>query len=307
MKKIFVGFLLALFVLSAPSFVHAQNPRDESLFDSAEELESTVSAEVTVSPTPTPEPLPRVDITQPTKETVGPLEALLDSQEVDSVLPLNFFKVLIRNSVQAGVPANTIVLLLLLPLIVALIAGARHIIGLRGFGIFLPAALSIVFVAIGPIIGIILFMVIVLISTYARIVMRKMKLKLQYLPRMSMILWFVVLGVLSILFLAPLIGRSDFANVSIFPVLILVLLAEDFSKVQLGKSARTAIALATETILMALVAYVVLTFEFLQRFALLNPEITLISVIAFDVLLGKYVGLRVVEYWRYRKLILKNQ
>lgn len=307
MKKIFVGFLLALFVLSGTSIVHAQNPRDESLFASAEELEATVSAEVISSPSPTPEPLPRLDITQTNEETLGPLEELLNGQVVESVFPFNFIKVAIRNSVNAGVPANTIVLLLLLPLIVALIAAARHIIGLRGFGIFLPAALAIVFVAIGPIIGIILFMVIVLISTYARIWMRKMKVKLQYLPRMSLILWFVVLGVLGILFLAPVIGRSDFAKVSIFPVLILVLLAEDFSKIQLGKSARTAIALATETILMALVSYIFLTFEFLQRFALLNPEVLLTVVIAFNILLGKYVGLRVVEYWRYRKLILKDK
>jgi len=44
-----------------------------------------------------------------------------------------------------------------LPAATALIAASRHLIGLRGFGIFLPAALSVSFVAIGPLLGIVVF------------------------------------------------------------------------------------------------------------------------------------------------------
>lgn len=299
----------------ALSVVNAQTPRDEGLFadepeielevlQASESAESTSSA-VVVEIAQTPQP--RVNITQPSEEAIGPLEELLNGQKIELVFPFNIIKSAIRNSVEAGVPPNTIVLLLLLPLVIAVIAAARHVVGLRGFGIFLPAALAIVFVATGPIIGIILFMIIVLISTYARVILRKTKIKLQYLPRMSIILWFVVVGVLGILFLAPVIKHPDFTSVSIFPVLILVLLAEDFSKVQLGKSPRTAIALATETIVMALVSYIFLTIESLQQFALLNPEILLISVLLLNIILGKYVGLRFLEYWRFRKLILKSK
>lgn len=272
--------------------------------------EAGVSGEITATeegelatPEPTPFPTARPDITQPTEETVGPLEKLLRQQVLGPVFPMNPLKYAIRATVEAGVTPNTIVLLLLLPLVVAVIAAARHVVGLRGFGIFLPAALSIVFVALGPIIGIGMFMVIVLVSTVARIVLRKLKLKLQYLPRMSILLWLVVVGVLMTIFLAPVIRHPDFTNISIFPVLILVLMAEDFSKVQLGKSARTAITLASETIILALVSYIFLTTETLQKLALLYPETLLIGVLIFDFVLGKYVGLRIMEYWRYRKLI----
>jgi len=41
----------------------------------------------------------------------------------------------------------------------------------------------------------------------------------------------------------------------------------------------------------------------IQEFALLNPEIILLSVFVVDVLLGKYVGLRFAELLRFRKLI----
>lgn len=295
MKRILL--LLFLPIILLPTGVHAQVASDEA----------SVSATTEASPTPTPEPTPRVDITQTTEITVGRLEQILKDQELGPVLPANPIKYAIRATIDAGVPPNTIVLLLLLPLVVAIIAAARHVVGIRGFGIFLPASLAIVFAAIGPVVGIGLFMVIVLVSTYARILLRKLKIKFQYLPRMALILWMVVGGVLLTLFLAPIIRHPDFTSVSIFPVMILVLLAEDFSKVQLGKSPRTAIGLASETIILSLVSYLFLTFEQLQEYALLYPETLLIAVVVFDIILGKYVGLRFIEYWRFRRLILKEK
>ncbi len=295
MRKILVLTTLLAMMFFGSSFISAQSPVIEE--------EATVSAELVETITPTPAPRP--DLTQETKESVEPLRKLLDEQELKSVWPFNPIKSAIRGAVDAGVPPNTIVLLLLLPVVTAIIAGARHLVGIRGFGIFLPAALSVVFVATGPVVGIGIFLVIVTVSTVSRMILRKTNIKLQYLPRMSLILNFVVLGVLSVLFAAPLIQQPDIANVSIFPVLILVLLAEDFSRVQLGKSAKTAVGITTETLILALVSYVFLTLKSVQEFALLKPEALLIFVFVFNIFIGKYVGLRLREYWRFRKLISK--
>jgi hypothetical protein len=269
-----------------------------------------VFAVATPTPTPTvtpialvtPEPA-RVDITQKSVETLGPLEKLLKEQGLGSVWPANPVKYAIRSSVASGVPANTIVLLLLLPIVAFVIAFTRNVIGIRGFGIFLPAALSVVFVATGPLVGIGLFLVIVVVSTAMRLILRKLKVKLQYLPRMAFILWAVVLGVLGVLFLAPVLKFTDLANVSIFAVLFLVLLAEDFTRVQLGKSVKTALNLTFETLILSLISFLFLTFQPLQRYVLLNPEISLLAIALADLLLGKYTGLRVMEFYRFRKLI----
>ena len=262
----------------------------------------------TLTPSPTPvvtaSPQPaRVDITQKSVETLGPLDKLLQNQKLGSTWPFNPVKYAIRGAVAAGVPANTIVLLLLLPIVAFVIAFTRNVIGIRGFGIFLPAALSVVFVATGPIVGIGLFLVIVVVPTAMRMILRKLKVKLQYLPRMAFILWAVVLGVLGVLFLAPVLNFSDLANVSIFAVLFLVLLAEDFTRVQLGKSVKTALNLTFETLLLSLISFLFLTFQPLQQYVLLNPEVSLILVAAADLILGKYTGLRVMEFYRFRKLI----
>lgn len=217
--------------------------------------------------------------------------------------PSTPLKYAIRRSLESGVSVETIILLILLPIVGLIIAAARHLIGLRGFGIFLPASLSIVFLATGPVVGIGLFLIIVVLSTLFRVFTRRARIQLQYLPRMALTLWVVALGVLGVLFAAPLIGNIGITEVSIFPVLILVLLSEDFTKVQLGKSARVAIALASETLILALVSFTVLSFRAVQIFALTYPEVTLLSSAILALLLGRYTGLRLLELWRFRKLL----
>lgn len=296
----FSSCLLALFlIIFEPMTVSAQTTKPLS----------TPKIGRLTTPTPSPIPTlealatPKADITQKTEAVIGPLEQALEKQVLGPVWPKNPLKYATRAAIKSGIPANTIVLLLLIPAVAAIIASSRHLIGLRGFGIFLPAALSVVFVAIGPILGIILFLVIIIVSSLIRLLLRRMKIKLQYLPRMSLILLFAVFGVLGILFLAPVINKPDLSNVSIFPVLILVLLAEDFTRVQLGKSMKIAVNLTIETLILALVSYLFLTTKAIQEYALLNPEITLIVVLIVDLAMGKYVGLRFLEYWRFRKLI----
>lgn len=264
---------------------------------------STASPSASPVVTETPAPTIAPDLTQKTIETLGPLEELLRNQELGPVWPSNPIKYAIRASVKAGIPVNMIVLLLLLPFVATLIAAARHLIGLRGFGIFLPAALSIVFVAIGPVVGIVIFFLIVIISWFVRFLLRKFKIKLQYLPKTALLLWSVSLGVLGLMFLSPIYKLPGIENISIFPVLLLTLLAEDFTRIQLGKSFKTAFSLTMETMILALSSYFALTLQSVREYALLNPEKFLISIGFVDYILGKYVGLRILEIWRFKKLI----
>lgn len=305
MKKIILTlFFLISFLVFSSKNLYAQTPRVSPGITPSTTPFATASSAIVEKPEFTPTPVPRPDLTEKSDEAIEPLKKILNAQQLGSIY-LNPVKYAIHASVEAGIPPNTIVLLLLLPGVAAFIAAARHLIGIRGFGIFLPAALSVVFVATGPIVGIGLFLIIVIVSTAIRLLLRRNKIKLQYLPRMAMLLHFVVLGILTVLFLTPLFGRPDLVNVSIFPVLILVLLAEDFSKVQLGKSVRVAASLTIETLILALVSYIFLNLKFIQEFALLRPEIWIVAIFIFDYLLGKYVGLRFLEFWRFRKIITK--
>jgi hypothetical protein len=300
----FVGIFVAIifvFTLSQPVLAATPRPRKTPL---ATVVASDSAALVSPTPTLEPTPTPRPDLTQKSEESIAPLEKILRAETFGPAWksPL---KHLVARAVQNGVPVNTLVLLMLLPVVAMFVAGARHIVGLQGFGILLPTALSIAFLALGPLVGIALFLVIVASSTFGRILLRKIKLRLHYLPRMSLLLSLTVLALLGVLLLGSAVNLSGVTNISIFPVLFLVVLSEDFIRVQTGKSFRTALNITTQTLLLALVSYFFLTLWSLQKFAIQNPELLFGGVIVLNILLGKFSGLRVLEYYRFRKLLKK--
>ena len=150
------------------------------------------------------------------------LRTILESQDPGNAF-LNPIKYVIRGAITGGVSPQTIALLLLLTVVTTFIAGVRHLLGVKSFGIFMPAALSVVFVSIGPIFGIGLFILIIGVASFVRFGLRKGKIHLQYLPRMAFILLAVVLCVLIVLFLAPIFGGIDLGGVSVLPLFILIL------------------------------------------------------------------------------------
>jgi hypothetical protein len=209
---------------------------------------------------------------------------------------INIFQLLITKAITSGVSTETIVLLLLLPLVTSIVAASRHLVGFRGFGILIPTAIAVVFVATGVASGILIFLTILFLASFARIVLRY--LKIQYLPRMALVLWFVSLGVLTVIFLSP-------TAISIFPILILILLAEEFIEVQISKSLSEAVSLTLLTIIIALVGYAIFSFEPLQRFALGYPEVVILAPVFLNLFLGRFTGLRLLEYRRFRRLLEK--
>lgn len=212
----------------------------------------------------------------------------------------NPLQYLISRAVERGVPATNLVLILAFPIAATIIAASRHVLGLRGFGIFIPAALAVAFVASGMGPGLILLAVILGVTTVGRMILRW--LKLQYLPRTALLLWLVSLGVLGAIAAAAEAEVGEVAAVGIFPVLILILLAESFSEVQATKSMRTAVNLTLETIVLALMAAGVLSLDIVQAWVLAHPELAVLTVAMADVFMGKYAGLRLTEYWRFKSL-----
>lgn len=254
--------------------------------------EELPSAEATVSAEPTPL-AKQPALTEPVEEVVGPLEKALREQLIGPLGLGNFLKYAIRQAVSSGVQANTIVLILLFPLIAALIAATRHFFGIAGFGIFTPAMISVAFLATGIAPGLFIFLVTLLMATIARLLLKK--LRVHYLPRMAILLWAICLGIFFVVLAFP--------KVSIFPILFMILLVENFIEVQVGRSGKEAVALTAETLAIALACYFLLNWRFLQSFVLLNPEIVVIGVLVFNILVGRYTGLRVLEYQRFKAIM----
>ena len=289
MKKLFYCSIVLLFYCCIVTESVWGQTRLTPAPTGAEEL---VSEEATVSAEPTPL-VKKPALTEPVEEVVGPLEKALREQLVGPLGLGNFLKHAIRQAVNSGVQANTIVLILLFPLIAALIAATRHFFGIAGFGIFTPAMISVAFLATGITPGLFIFLVTLLMATVARLLLKK--LRVHYLPRMAILLWAICLGIFFVIIAFP--------KVSIFPILFMILLVENFIEVQVGRSGREAVALTAETLVIALACYFLLNWRFLQSFVLLNPEAVVIGVLVFNILVGRYTGLRILEYQRFKAIM----
>lgn len=273
-----------------------------------EKLKRSLTPTVEATPTAgiaTPSATPTIvkteaKLTEPTVKVKSRLERVLESQEIGQPGVINFLKYQIRAAVERGVPLNTIVLLLLLPLSAALIGMIRYLVGVQVFGIFAPVILAIAFLNTGVLSGLILLLVILLMSNLSRLLL--VKLHIHYLPRMSLLIWFVSMTVMAAIFLSPLLNLPDMTTISIFAVLMMILLAENFMEVQIGKSLREAVSLTLTTILLSLACYFLMSWQPLQEWVLLNPEVTVSLVFVVNFLIGRYTGFRLWEYQRFREV-----
>ncbi len=300
-------FLLAGAIFSKPALAQ------KSLLQAELEIindEATTAAQATSEgtlATPSAEVVEKIqkkteeDITQPTVKQKSKLAQYLDDTPVGPLSWNNFLQHAIRNAIADGVAPNIIVLVLLFPLVASLIAASRHIIGLRGFGIYIPAVLAVALVSTGIMEGLAIFGAIVVVAIFSKKFLRKTKLS--YLPRTAMLLWLISMGIFAVLLLSPTFGLVSLMSINIFPILILVLLSENFLDAQSRSKQSEAIALTVETLALAFASSLLLRWDIMQKFALTEPELLIFTIALMNVIIGKFTGLRLKEWFRFRSLI----
>jgi len=207
---------------------------------------------------------------------------------------INFF-------LQEGVPFDTIILILMLPIIATFIAFLRQIVGIKAFGIYTPLIVTFAFLATNGLkYGIAIFATVILAGMLMRFVLRPFRLL--YLPRVAIMLTVVALVILSVLVFGGGLRRTGLAAVSIFPILIMITMVEKFVAVQIEKGDRVAIILAVETLFISVVGFFIASSETLIRFLVMYPW-TILFTIPINIILGKWTGLRLNEYFRFKEII----
>lgn len=302
-KKIHL-LLLALLVSSALLLlipkVHAQQNRSlpEVLLDTSEKKEATDEAKTASDSAKTKEKKDEVqDVTRPEEEEAKReyLE-LFKSRPIDRVTPLNFMEYAVQYAVRQGVPANTIMLILLLPFLATIVAAFRHIIGLPSLGLLVPIAFSITLLATGISAGAVLLAAILLASGFARIILKR--LRIMQLPKMALSMLVVAIFIFAALTSSAAAGLLAVRQLSIFPILLFILLSDRIVALLLERTMVETVQITLITLIMGLLGFFLLSYEPLQRFILLYPE-TVFLLIPINIAIGRYFGLRLSEYFRF--------
>jgi len=203
--------------------------------------------------------------------------------------------------INQGMPQETLVLLLMLPIVATIIAFARQVIGVKGFGIYTPLIISFAFMATGLKYGLVLFLTILLVGTITRLVVKEFRLL--YLPRMAIVLIIVAIAVIAIFPLGTYFGQSGLITISILVILIMITLVEKFVAAQIERGARGAIILTTETLFLSVISFWIISWSWFQEFVFTYPLWIILAAILANILLGKWTGLRLTEYFRFREVI----
>jgi hypothetical protein len=249
-----------------------------------------------------PSPVKEVDLTVPSQEG-DRLTKLMNGQKLTGWWGKDVLKLAMRKAVSDGVSPNTLVLLFLFPLVAALVAFSRQVVGVSGFGMITPALLSVAFLSTGGLVGLVLLVFILGVATLGRMLIKKVKVP--YLPKLAILIWVVSMAVLLLLLMSPIIGLERLMSVGIFPIMLFVLLAETFIEAQITRSVSTSMWMTMETVILALISYKVMSAPWIQAQVVLNPEISVVVILGIDYLIGRYKGLRLLEIWRFRKLLSK--
>ncbi|NTU67099.1 MAG: hypothetical protein HGB08_04225 [Candidatus Moranbacteria bacterium] len=200
-----------------------------------------------------------------------------------------------------GVPFDTVVLLLMLPIIATFIALLRQVVGVKAFGVYTPLIVTFAFLATNGVkYGIAIFVTILLVGMLSRLLLKS--LRLLYLPRVAIMLTIVAIAILFMLTIGGGLRRTGLASVSIFPILIMITLVEKFITVQIEKGDRVAFMLAAETLIISILGFYIASWPLLINFIITYPWIVILTV-PLNLLIGKWTGLRITEYVRFREII----
>ncbi|MBT8049428.1 MAG: UUP1 family membrane protein [Xanthomonadales bacterium] len=189
--------------------------------------------------------------------------------------------------------------LLLVPFGILVIVLLRNFVGLSAFGTFAPVLIALSFRETELLKGVLLFILIVSLGLVFRFYLERLRLLL--VPRLAAVVTIVVLLMTLISLLSNQAGFETGLSVSLFPMVIISLVIERMSIVWEERGAATAIREGLGSLLMASLAYVVISLDILEYWVTVFPEVNLI-VLGLIVALGRYTGFRLTELFRFRQL-----
>jgi hypothetical protein len=314
MKLFYSVFLF--FILLGPNFGHAQSEESSVFqFKSNEPVEVRVASNTATATDDTSASVtaasiinqrqsltPNNDLTQPEElpEKTAIL-SLFESRPVDEPGVFNIMAYWVQEAVRVGIPANTIFLILLTPFLAFFVSFVRVVIGLPTLDMLVPIALAFALVAVGITVGLLVLAAIIFASYISKVSLSKMRI--MFYPKRSLSMIFLALAVFGALTLGVVLEFEQILSVSIFPILVLMLLGDMIVSVQLHKSSAETFVITGTTIFIGLVGYLTATSTTIQNMVILYPEIILL-VIPANIIIGRYFGLRVLEVFRFNKVVI---
>lgn len=235
----------------------------------------------------------------------SPLLSSQEHEEVSTIFAVrpaqtltysNVLAYALQQTYQIGVPIDSILLILSIPIIATMVAFFRYVVGFPTLGIVLTMVLSLTFIAVGISLSVLLLLSLVATTLVTRVLFRRIRIMQFAKVALSML---VISGsILATLVAGLRFGIVQSYQISIFPVLLFLLLSERIVALQLERSMKDALMITVMTIVLGVIGYGILSTPLIRNSLLVYPEIVLL-LIPLNIMIGRYYGLRITEYFRF--------
>jgi hypothetical protein len=199
---------------------------------------------------------------------------------------------------------QTFMIMVMIPIGVLVILILRNLIGLQTLGTFTPVLIALAFRETQLGFGIVLFTLITALGLSLRSYLEH--LKLQMLPRLSVVLTFVVVLIAAISLFSHKLGLERGLSVALFPMVILTMTIERLSITWEERGASHAMKVAIGTLFAASLAHLIMSVPELTYFVFTFPAVLLILV-GFMLAMGRYRGYRLTELMRFKAFIKEDE
>jgi len=190
-------------------------------------------------------------------------------------------------------------ILLMIPVGALLLVIARNLVGIKTFGTFMPILIALAFRETELLWGLFLFVMVLSIGLVVRFYLER--LRLLVVPRLAAILTVVVMVMALLSVVSNMLGFERGLSVALFPMVILTMTIERMTIVWEEQGSGEAMRQGLGSLLVASLAYLVMSYVALRHLIFMFPELLLI-VFAVLLLFGRYSGYRLSELFRFRAL-----
>lgn len=202
-----------------------------------------------------------------------------------------------------GIPSEILKVLLMIPLGALITLMFRNVIGVSTFGTFLPALLAASFRDTGLAGGLIGLLLVLALGYLLRKFLDYFQLL--HTPKLTFILTFLILTIIALTLIGVNFGIKSWTDVSLLPIVILTLTVERIS-IQIDESGlKATLKKLYHTTLVIIFCYLGMRSEFLKILFTAFPEL-LIGIMGLSLYFGRWDGLRVSEFFRFKTLLQKS-
>jgi len=296
--KTFLFLLLICFYIGKPILVFAQSPNPTPTL--AVKIQQITAAQQKKQIETLNQDINEITNPEQDSQRTQILTALQQKRNTQNLTFLNFFPFAIQYAIQAGVPTNTIVLILLLPLLATIVVAFRYLVGLSGIGLLVPIALSITLLGTDVTAGFIMLAAIIIASLVSRFLLKSFPI--MQMPKIALSMLMVAIFLLIALTISSIYGIIDVRNLSIFPILLFILLSDRIVSLFLERDFIETVQTTIITLFLAILGFLLLTWQELRFFTLIYPE-SILLLIPINIMIGRYFGLRMTEYIKFQPIL----